>query len=325
MDVLKTIVEKYKKNILQFEEFTKKELNVNSELLNNIIEYLLKRKGKRVRPLLSFLWADHIKAINNNSYVAGFLVEMIHNASLIHDDVVDNSDKRRGKASLKAIWKNKISILSGDYLLAKSIYVACKYKTHPMIDYISLSLQEMSEGELIQLKRAEDFSTDIEGYFEVINKKTGILMGSSCACGAMSATDDKNIINNAFEFGKNYGIAFQIKDDLIDFDKETNTKKPIGNDLIENKITLPIIMCLEQQSATEQNRLLSLIKNFNYFDLYKFKEIQKITTSHKSFEKCNQIILDYSNKALSSLEKIPSDKNHNLLKGLIEHNIKRTS
>ncbi len=243
-----------------FEAYFKAAITTPIPLLTWIIKYLLRRKGKQIRPLLVLLSARLCGGITPASYRAAALIELLHTATLIHDDVVDNAPWRRGFFSIPALWKNKIAVLVGDFLLAKGLLLALEHKDYLLLELTSDAVREMSEGELLQLQKARTYNIDEALYFDIIRRKTASLMAACCACGAASAQENEDIIQIMKTFGYKIGIAFQIKDDLLDFSHD-NTGKLKGIDLLEGKITLPLIHTINRCSRKERKRLLNLIRS----------------------------------------------------------------
>lgn len=230
--------------------------------LDRIMKYIIKRKGKQIRPMFVFLSAKLHGVVNESTYRAAALVELLHTATLVHDDVVDESLERRGFFSINALWKNKIAVLVGDYLLSKGLLLSTRYNEFQHLHILSEAVQQMSEGELLQLEKARKLDIKEEIYFEIIRSKTASLVASACAVGAWSSTQNEEIANTMKEFGEKTGIAFQIKDDLFDYGT-ANIGKPTGNDIKEKKLTLPLIYVLNHSSAADRRKMIYIIKNEN--------------------------------------------------------------
>ncbi len=259
----------------RFNKLFSKTMKSKVPLLNIITNYVLKRKGKQIRPLLVFLTAKVIGDITNSTYTAATLIELLHTATLVHDDVVDDSYERRGFLSINALWKSKIAVLLGDYLLAKGLLISVETKEYEILEIVSDAVKEMSEGELLQIQKAKNLNISEEEYFEIIRKKTATLIAACAASGARSVTKDKKEIEKMKEFGIKIGIAFQIKDDLFDYEKTTITGKPKGNDIQERKLTLPLIVSLSNANSSERKEILKLIskkssKRLTYSKIYDF-------------------------------------------------------
>jgi octaprenyl-diphosphate synthase len=234
-----------------FEKKFKEAMKTTTPLLDRITRYILKRKGKQIRPMFVLSAANFCGGISEASYRGAALVELLHTATLVHDDVVDDAYQRRGFFSINALWKNKIAVLVGDYLLEKGLLLSVNNEDHRLLKIVSEAVQQMSEGELLQLEKARKLDIDEAVYFEVIRKKTASLIASCCACGAASAGATEEEIERMRLFGEKIGIAFQIKDDLFDFGFD-QIGKPLGIDIKEKKMTLPLIYALQQSNRSEK-------------------------------------------------------------------------
>ena len=253
-----------KKEMELFEGKFLKSMNSNVPLLNRITHYVVNRKGKQMRPMFVFLTAKMLTngKINDKVYRAASVIELIHTATLVHDDVVDSSNMRRGFFSLNALWKNKIAVLVGDFLLSKGMLLCIDNDDFDLLKLISKSVKDMSQGELLQIEKARRLDIDEKIYFEIIRKKTASLISSCCALGASASGVSKDKINQLADFGEKIGIAFQLKDDLFDYGNK-KIGKPIGIDLKEKKLTLPIIHVLNKSSKSKKRWLINCIKNHN--------------------------------------------------------------
>jgi len=250
-------------HITEFEKKFRDSMRSSVPLLDRITAYLVKRKGKQIRPLFVFLTAEVSGGINETTYRAASLIELLHTATLIHDDVVDDSNERRGFFSLNALWKNKISVLIGDFLLSKGLLLSLENDDFELLRIVSDATREMSEGELLQIEKARRLDIQEDVYFEIIRKKTASLIASCCASGAASAGADKETIRRLHRFGELTGIAFQIKDDLFDYSKSLETGKPNGIDIKEKKMTLPLIYLLNNSGWVEKRRIINTVKHHN--------------------------------------------------------------
>lgn len=230
--------------------------------LDRIMKYIIKRKGKQMRPMFVFLSAKLHGPVTESTYRAAALVELLHTATLVHDDVVDESLERRGFFSINALWKNKIAVLVGDYLLSKGLLLSTQHHEFKQLEILSEAVKLMSEGELLQLEKARKLNIKEDIYFQIIESKTASLLASACAAGAWSTTKDEEITSQMKLFGQKTGIAFQIKDDLFDYGTD-DIGKPTGNDLKEKKLTLPLIYTLNNVSAPERRKIIYTIKNHN--------------------------------------------------------------
>lgn len=243
-----------------FEQTFREAMKSQTPLLDRVTQYILKQKGKQMRPMFVLSVANLCGGITETTYRGAALVELLHTATLVHDDVVDDAYQRRGFFSINALWKNKIAVLVGDYLLAKGLLLSVNHADHRLLKIVSEAVQEMSEGELLQLEKARKLDIDEAIYFEVIRKKTASLIASCCACGAASAGADEQHIERMRLFGEKIGIAFQLKDDLFDFGTD-QVGKPLGIDIKEKKMTLPLIYALQQSSRADKRRIIHIIKN----------------------------------------------------------------
>ncbi|HEN21147.1 MAG TPA: polyprenyl synthetase family protein [Desulfobacteraceae bacterium] len=242
-----------------FERYFNNTLQTNVPLLKIILNYIIRRKGKQMRPLLVFLSAGLNGSINEATYVAATFIELLHTATLVHDDVVDNARERRGALSINALWNSKIAVLTGDYLLSQGLLISVEKNRYDMLEIVSEAVQAMSEGELLQLQKARKLNITEDIYFEIIRMKTAALIAACTACGTVSVTDDPEMIKLMKDLGENIGMAFQIRDDLFDYQDNGFTGKSAGNDIKEKKITLPLIHALQEVSGSERKRILNIV------------------------------------------------------------------
>lgn len=300
MTSLKEIKHPVEQHIQDFEKRFRAAMKSSVPLLDRITAYLIKRKGKQMRPLFVFLTAQICGEINDKTYRAASLIELLHTATLIHDDVVDDSNKRRGFFSLNALWQNKISVLIGDYLLSKGLLLSLDNDDFELLRIVSEATREMSEGELLQIEKARrlDISEDI--YFEIIRKKTASLIASCCAAGASSVGADEMVIKKMHQFGELTGIAFQIKDDLFDYNKTLEAGKPSGIDIKEKKMTLPLIYTLNNSDWSEKRKIIYTVRNHNDDKEKVLKLMQKVKDSG-GIQYAEQMMLSYRNRALDML------------------------
>ncbi len=229
-------------------------------LLDTIMRYIVKRKGKQMRPLFVFLTAKLHGEVVEKTYTAASLIELLHTATLVHDDVVDESDRRRGFFSIQALWKKKVAVLVGDYLLSRGLLAAVDAEAFDLLRITSRAVKEMSEGELLQIEKARRLDITEDVYFEIIRRKTASLIAACCACGAASTVGDSTKVDLMWKFGEKTGLAFQIKDDLLDLGDGKKTGKPTGQDIREKKLTLPLIHTLQETDASTRRRLLQLVR-----------------------------------------------------------------
>lgn len=259
MDFVKNIIGK---ELSTFEKKFEDAVRSNTPMLDRILKYIIKRKGKQMRPMFVFLSAKLVGEINESTYRAAALVELLHTATLVHDDVVDESMERRGFFSINAIWKNKIAVLVGDYLLSKGLLLSTANEDFMHLHILSEAVKQMSEGELLQIEKSRKLNLDEDVYFEIIRNKTASLLSSACAVGAYSTGKDETKTEKMKLFGQKVGIAFQIKDDLFDYGKE-DVGKPTGNDIREKKLTLPLIYTLNTIDKNARRRIIYMLKNEN--------------------------------------------------------------
>jgi octaprenyl-diphosphate synthase len=291
----------------RFEPFFRKSTKTDLPLLNTIINYILRRKGKQMRPMMVFLAAKLNGEFNERTYHAALTIELLHTATLVHDDVVDDSSQRRGFLSVNAIWKNKIAVLVGDFILAKGLLWTIEHKDYDILDHISAAVRDMSEGEILQIEKSRKLDITEEVYFEIIRKKTASLLATSAAVGACSVTDDVEKIERMKIFGEYAGIAFQIKDDLFDYHKTNLVGKPTGNDLREKKLTLPLIFALNHCNNGEKSGILKIIKN-HHKSSGDLNEVRKFVESKGGFDYAAEVMQSYSDKAIEQLSVYPESQ-----------------
>lgn len=261
-DSLQTIQAPIEQELQYFEQYFRSAMRSNVALLDKVTQYVFRRKGKQIRPMLVLLSAQICGGITPSTYRGAALVELLHTATLIHDDVVDDSDERRGFFSVNALWKNKIAVLVGDFLLSRGLLMALEHDDFQLLKIVTGAVKLMSEGELLQMEKARLLNIDEAVYLEIIRQKTASLMASCCATGAATATDDPERIEQMRLFGEKLGIAFQIKDDLFDYGDQ-DVGKPRAIDIKERKLTLPLIHVLNKSSWTERRNLINIVKNHN--------------------------------------------------------------
>lgn len=313
---VKTELKDFDKNFHQYMKST-------VPLLDKITKYMIKRKGKQMRPLFVFLTAGMCGGnVTEKSQRAASLIELLHTATLIHDDVVDESYKRRGLFSLNALWRNKIAVLVGDYLLSRGLLLAVKYKDYRFLEIVSEAVREMSEGELMQIEKARKLDIKEEVYFEIIRKKTASLIASCCATGAASVGADDDLVEAYRLFGEHIGIAFQIKDDLFDYEVSTNSEKPSGIDIKEKKMTLPLIYLLKNTSSGERKKIIYTIKNKST-DQAKVSEIIRKVNESGGIEYAKKKMEEYKNKALEFLYSKPDSEYKDSLIKLLAYTTER--
>ena len=307
-----------------FEKRFRAAMKSSVPLLDKITHYIVKRKGKQMRPMFVFLSAGVCGDIVEKTYRAASLIELLHTATLVHDDVVDESYQRRGFFSVNAIWKNKIAVLVGDFILAKGLLWSIEHKDYDILHFISVAVREMSEGEILQIQKARKLDITEEIYFEIIRKKTASLMATSAAVGTCSVTDDPEIIERMRLFGEYAGIAFQIKDDLFDFQKSNLLGKPTGNDLHEKKITLPLIHALNRGSSSEKRTILNIVrkKSKSASDL---TQVVKYISAKGGFDYAERVMQEYRQKALEQLTAYPDSEFKRALAAFVGYITERES
>lgn len=318
---LKEITEPVQEHLSIFRSFFKDEISSDVFLLDQIIRYLLRQKGKEIRPTLVFMTARMFGTVDKRSFVAATMIELLHTATLIHDDVVDESDKRRGFLSINKIWRNKAGVLLGDFLLSKGLLIALDYKEYQLLHVLSDAVRDMSEGELRQLKTSNLFNMTEDRYFQIISEKTASLISACCQCGAIATTDNESTIKGMKEVGMKIGIAFQIKDDLFDYGI-ADVGKPTRNDIQERKVTLPFIYALDNASKMEQLNARRLMKKRKKTQ----KDIDKIVQfvhEHNGLTLAESKMVNYANSALDLLQELPIKKGYEDFKALVEFIITR--
>lgn len=308
--------------MLVFEKKFKTSLSSKVPLLDKIMYYIIKRKGKQMRPMFVFLSAKLCGKVSESSYIAASLIELLHTATLVHDDVVDEANFRRGFFSINALWKNKIAVLVGDFLLSKGLLLAVEKNEFQLLKIVSTAVKQMSEGELLQIEKARKLDIQEDIYFEIIRQKTAALIGACCASGANSATQDKNIIAKMHMFGEATGIAFQIKDDLFDYTHNPIIGKPTGIDIRQQKMTLPLIYTLNNCAVKQKKIILDVIKNHNN-DTEKVATIIDLVKENGGLEYAIKMMRSYHQKALKILMEFEDSEARSALKKMVDFVIER--
>ena len=302
MSKIEAIQKPIREDLDQFEKNFKKIMMSKTPLLDKITHYIIKRKGKQMRPMFVLLSAGLCGNINERTHRAASLIEIIHTATLVHDDVVDDAMERRGFFSINALWKNKVAVLVGDYLLSKGLQLAADFKDYDFLEIISNATKEMSEGELLQIEKARRLDIKEEIYFDIIRQKTASLIAACCASGASSALSEKDIIEKLRLFGEKAGIAFQIKDDLFDYEEVSSIiGKPVGIDIKEKKMTLPLIYALNNAEKKERKWMINVVKNHNENNKKVSELISKVKESG-GIQYAEKIMQQYKDEALQILE-----------------------
>lgn len=291
-------------------------------LVDLVTRYIIRQKGKKIRPLLVLLSAKVSGGINERSYRGAVLVELLHTATLVHDDVVDNADKRRGLWSINKVFKNKVAVLMGDYLLSKGLLIAMEGKDYDFLEVITNTVKRMSEGELLQIQKTRKLDIDEETYFKVISDKTASLIETCCTIGAMSATSNEDYISAMKDFGKNLGISFQIRDDILDYEgKLSITGKRAGGDIKEKKITLPLIYSLNQVSSDKAAEIRKIIKNGK--DKPEVEAVIDFVRENKGIDYSIGTAGTYSQNAKEALKIVPDSQSKLALEALVDFVIER--
>ncbi len=318
---LKDVLHPVSSEMKEFNQFYKNAIRTDVFLLNRIINYLLRQKGKQLRPALVLMSARLFSDVNSRSFVAATMIELLHTATLIHDDVVDEANIRRDFLSINKLWKNKAGVLLGDFLLSKGLLIALDHDEYKLLKVLSKAVQNMSEGELRQFKAANLFNMDEEYYFKVISEKTASLIACCCECGAISTTDDTRLHETMYEIGMNVGIAFQIKDDLFDYGID-NVGKPLRNDIQERKVTLPFIKALEGSSITKKTRIRYLMRKRKK----KKQEVETIVQfvhEQGGIDYAKNIMDEYLGRAREKLASLPPSPERDDFSDLIQFIVNR--
>jgi len=305
-----------------FEQKFKNSLKSNVSLLDRIMHYIIKRKGKQMRPMFVFLSAKLFGKFEENTYRAASMIELLHTATLVHDDVIDEANFRRGFFSINALWKNKIAVLVGDFLLSKGLLLAVKNEEFELLKIMSTAVQDMSEGELLQLEKARKLDITEEVYFDIIRQKTATLIAACCASGANSVGQSKEVVEQMRLFGEKAGIAFQIKDDLFDYTQSPIIGKPTGIDIREQKMTLPLIYTLNTTTKKEKNYIINIIKNHHKNDK-KVVEVIALVKRNGGLEYAEKAMHNYHNTAIAILNQFQDNEAKNALILLLDFVVNR--
>jgi len=300
MTTINKIKSPIEQELKDFEPYFKKSLQSDVPLLATILNFLYRTKGKQLRPIFVFLSAKLHGETNEFSQLAACSVELLHTATLVHDDVVDESYERRGTFSINALWRNKLAVLVGDYILAKGLQLQLEHKKYNFLHLISRAVQDMAEGEILQMKKSRKLDITDETYFEIIRKKTASLIATSMAIGTASVTANEELVEKMYRIGQDVGIAFQIKDDIFDYQAKGIIGKPTGNDIKEKKITLPLLYVLNNSASSERKRILGLIKHKNKNSAV-VKELIQMVTEKGGLEYAEQKMNEFKEKAIIGL------------------------
>jgi octaprenyl-diphosphate synthase len=322
MSVLDKIKGPVDKEMAEFEAYFSTTMRSDIPLLKIILNYILRRKGKQMRPMLVLLTAKLNGTISEATFVAATFIELLHTASLVHDDVVDDAHERRGALSINALWNSKIAVLVGDYMLSKGMLISVEKNRFDMLEIVSEAVKSMSEGELLQLQKSRKQNITEEDYFKIILSKTAALLSACTACGARSVTGDPDTIQLMKDFGENIGIAFQIKDDLLDYESTGLTGKKAGNDIKERKITLPLIYALEQASYFKRKHILGIVKRRTKSKA-DIAEVIEFVADNGGMSYAEKRMNQYRDKALAILDSYPDSDTKNSLKEFVLYTTER--
>ena len=308
-------------NLIDFEQKFNDLLDNNNRILKYVLKYIIKSKGKKMRPMFVFLSAKIVGEINESTYRTASMIELLHTATLVHDDVVDDSMQRRSFFSINAIWKNKIAVLVGDFLLAKGLLLSIENEDFELLKITSNAVREMSEGELLQIEKARKLDITEAIYYEIIRSKTASLLASACSAGAYSSSLNKELAEKFRLFGETIGIAFQIKDDLLDYG-HNNTGKPSGGDIKEKKMTLPLIYTLQVVPPDIRRSIIYIIKNQNT-NKSKVDKVMQLVKEYGGLDYAEKIMTEYKNKALDLLFTFPQSEARDAMEELVNFTIYR--
>ncbi|MDC1304357.1 polyprenyl synthetase family protein [Salibacteraceae bacterium] len=310
------------KEMDSFEDKFRQSMKSSVPLLDKITHYIVKRKGKQIRPMFVFLSAQALGGITESTHRGAALIELLHTATLVHDDVVDDSFERRGFFSINALWKNKIAVLVGDYLLSRGLLLAIKNKEFKQLEIVSAAVEGMSEGELLQIEESRGVNLKEDIYFEIIRQKTATLIASCCACGASSAGADDEMIEKMRNIGEKIGIAFQIKDDLFDYGLGGKIGKPTGIDIKEKKSTLPLIYALNNASSSDKRRILRIVKR-NSKNKKEVDHVINYVLQSGGIEYSDEKMRNYASNAIDEIKSLPETDARNSLIQLVQFTIDR--
>ncbi len=311
-----------KEEMALFEKKFKSAMKSDVALLDKITHYIIKRKGKQLRPLFVFLSAKMIAPVEEGTYIAASLIELLHTATLVHDDVVDDASERRGFLSINALWKNKIAVLVGDFLLSQGLLLTTSKNRIDLLHLVSKAVKAMSEGELLQMEKSRKMDITEEVYYKIIKQKTASLVAACCATGASSVTKNKELIAKMEQVGIYVGMAFQIKDDIFDYGFSNEIGKPTGIDIKERKLTLPLIYVMNKVDKKQKNLIINTIKK-DQQDSKKINEIISMVINEGGIHYAEKKMHYYKDKALKQLEDLPASPSKKAFIGLINYSINR--
>ena len=321
-NILEEIRNPIRQEMKLFEKKFQESMRSEVFLLDKITRFILKTKGKQIRPILVFLCAKLVGEITEKTHRGASMIELIHTATLVHDDVVDESFKRRGFFSINALWKNKIAVLVGDYLLSKSVIISTENQDFDILAVISKTIREMSEGELLQLEKSRKLDITEDIYYEIIRKKTATLIAACCEVGVISNNVNVELAQKIRDFGTYTGIAFQIKDDLFDYLKKNVIGKPVGIDIKEKKLTLPLIYAMNSVKKDERKYYFNIVKNHSH-ETGKVNELMEFVKKSGGISYAEKVMLNYQKKALEILDDFPDNEVKKSLQLMLNYIIKR--
>ncbi len=318
MTEIKSIRRPIEKELNDFEPYFRNALKSDIPLLGTILNYLYRTKGKQIRPMFVFLSAKLHGETNDYSQLAACSVELLHSATLVHDDVVDESYERRGMFSINALWRNKLAVLVGDYILAKGLLLQLEHKKYNFLHLISRAVQQMSEGEILQAKKSRKPDIDESTYFDIIRKKTASLIATSLAIGAASVTDDEEVVEKMFCIGLDAGTAFQIKDDIFDYQSAGFIGKPTGNDIREKKITLPLLHVINQSGSADRRKIMQMVRKKEK-SRKEIEALMNLVNENGGIAYAVEKMNEYREKAVRALLEFPESDARNSLIELMNY------
>lgn len=318
MRLLDQIKAPIRQELADFEPYFRKTMQSDIPLLSTILNYIYRTKGKQIRPMFVFLSAAMLGRANELTQVAACSVELLHTATLVHDDVVDESYERRGFFSVNALWRNKLAVLVGDYILAQGLLLQLKHEQYGYLHLISRAVQDMSEGEILQIRKSRKLDIDSDTYYDIIRKKTASLIATSLAIGAASVQASPEIIQKMHAIGQDAGIAFQIKDDIFDYQEKGIIGKPTGNDIKEKKITLPLLYLLNNSKPAERLRILRLVKKKNK-NTEAVRELVDLVVKKGGIAYATEQMNLFREKAIAGIREFPENEARNALIDLMNY------
>lgn len=321
MMAVKEIMAPITEEMKEFEFRFRSSMKSKVPMLDKVTHYIIRRKGKQMRPMFIFLTAKMLGTVNDKTYDTATLVELLHTATLVHDDVVDDANERRGFFSVNALWKNKIAVLVGDYMLSKILLLSIENNNSDLLEIVARSVREMSEGELLQIEKARNLDITEDVYFNVIRQKTASLISTCCEGGALSV-NRKDLTEKMRLFGEYVGIAFQLKDDIFDYGTPGDIGKPTGHDIRERKMTLPLIYVLNNSSKKVRKEIFNIVKNHNE-NSKKIKRAIDLVIENGGIEYTYNKMLDYKEKAINLIAEEPESEAKKALVGLVEYTTTR--